>query len=107
MRWYLAGSSLGDSKKESRGSLGTRREIVGKKTGGLAARLPEVAGVCGKETKQQLLCFDCCEREERAQESAPTTKSGSGASLAEEHAGDAEVSQAIEGIDRLRKKRRS
>ncbi|RWV83859.1 hypothetical protein GW17_00054480 [Ensete ventricosum] len=43
----LAGSLLGDSKKESRSSLGTRREIVGKKTGGLAARLPEVAGVCG------------------------------------------------------------
>ncbi|RWW85082.1 hypothetical protein BHE74_00006274 [Ensete ventricosum] len=48
MRWDLAGSSLGDSPKESGSSLGTRREIAGKKTGGLAARLPEVAGVCGR-----------------------------------------------------------
>ncbi|RWV85871.1 hypothetical protein GW17_00052301 [Ensete ventricosum] len=47
MQWDFAGSSLGDSPKESRSSLGTRREITGKKTGGLAARLPEVAGVCG------------------------------------------------------------
>ncbi|RWW82669.1 hypothetical protein BHE74_00008859 [Ensete ventricosum] len=46
MRWDLAGSSLGDSLKESGSSLGTRREIAGKKTGGLAARLPEVAGLC-------------------------------------------------------------
>ncbi|RWV83353.1 hypothetical protein GW17_00055045 [Ensete ventricosum] len=37
MRWDLVGSSLG-----------TRREIAGKKTGGLAARLPEVVGVCGR-----------------------------------------------------------
>ncbi|RRT43430.1 hypothetical protein B296_00012499 [Ensete ventricosum] len=48
MRWDLTGSSLGDSPKESGSSLGTRREIAGKKTGGLAARLPEVAGVCGR-----------------------------------------------------------
>ncbi|RWV80646.1 hypothetical protein GW17_00058041 [Ensete ventricosum] len=47
MRWDLAGSSLGDSPKESGSSLGTRREITGKKTEGLAARLPEVAGVYG------------------------------------------------------------
>ncbi|RRT43277.1 hypothetical protein B296_00024049 [Ensete ventricosum] len=48
MRLDLAGSSFGDSKKESRSSLGARREIVGKKTKGLAARLPEVAMVCGR-----------------------------------------------------------
>ncbi|RRT58955.1 hypothetical protein B296_00043700 [Ensete ventricosum] len=42
------GSLLGDSSKESGRSLGTRREIAGKKTGGLARRLPEVAGVCGR-----------------------------------------------------------
>ncbi|RZS14160.1 hypothetical protein BHM03_00045824 [Ensete ventricosum] len=36
-----------------------------------------------EETEQQLLYFDGCEREERAQESAPATESGSGASLAE------------------------
>ncbi|RWV77054.1 hypothetical protein GW17_00062174 [Ensete ventricosum] len=47
IRWDLAGSSLGDSPKESRSSLGTRREIAGKKIGGLAVRLPEVARVCG------------------------------------------------------------
>ncbi|RWW72360.1 hypothetical protein BHE74_00019837 [Ensete ventricosum] len=47
MRWDLAGSSLGDLPKESGSSLRMRREIVGKKTGGLVARLPEVAGVCG------------------------------------------------------------
>ncbi|RZS08340.1 hypothetical protein BHM03_00039314 [Ensete ventricosum] len=46
MRWDLVGSSLGDSLKESRSSLGTRREIARKKTGGLAVRLPEVARVC-------------------------------------------------------------
>ncbi|RRT52159.1 hypothetical protein B296_00015972 [Ensete ventricosum] len=40
-------SSLGDSSKESGSSLGTRREIAGKKIEGLVARLPEVAGVCG------------------------------------------------------------
>ncbi|RZS17965.1 hypothetical protein BHM03_00050170 [Ensete ventricosum] len=34
-------------------------------------------------------------------------RDGSGASLAEEHASNAEVSQAIEGSGRLRKKRRS
>ncbi|RRT67225.1 hypothetical protein B296_00006697 [Ensete ventricosum] len=51
MRWDLAGSSLGDSPKESRSSLGTRREIFGKKTRGLAARLPEVAGVCGNKSR--------------------------------------------------------
>ncbi|RZR88806.1 hypothetical protein BHM03_00016441 [Ensete ventricosum] len=46
MRWDLTGSSLGDSPNESGSSLGTRREITGKKTGGLAVRLPEVARVC-------------------------------------------------------------
>ncbi|RWV82083.1 hypothetical protein GW17_00056447 [Ensete ventricosum] len=44
MRWDLTRSSLGDSPKESGSSLGMRREIVGKKIGGLAARLPEYAG---------------------------------------------------------------
>ncbi|RWV89790.1 hypothetical protein GW17_00048049 [Ensete ventricosum] len=48
MQWDLTGSSLGDSPKESRSSLGTRREIVGKKIEGLTARLPEVTGVCGR-----------------------------------------------------------
>ncbi|RRT36210.1 hypothetical protein B296_00036995 [Ensete ventricosum] len=48
MRWDLVGSSLGDSSKESKSSPGTRREIVGKKTGGLATRLSEVAGICGR-----------------------------------------------------------
>ncbi|RZS27436.1 hypothetical protein BHM03_00060897 [Ensete ventricosum] len=48
MRWDLAGSSLGDSPKESGSSLGTQREIAGKKTGGLVARLLEVVGVCGR-----------------------------------------------------------
>ncbi|RRT70619.1 hypothetical protein B296_00026664 [Ensete ventricosum] len=48
MLWDLAGRSLGDSLKESGSLLGTRRKIAGKKTGGLAARLPEVAGVCGR-----------------------------------------------------------
>ncbi|RWV77431.1 hypothetical protein GW17_00061739 [Ensete ventricosum] len=47
MRWDLTGSSLGDSSKESGSSLGTRREIARTKTGGLAARLPEVVGICG------------------------------------------------------------
>ncbi|RWV79728.1 hypothetical protein GW17_00059087 [Ensete ventricosum] len=37
----------GDSPKESESSLGSQREIAGKKTGGLAVRLLEVAGVCG------------------------------------------------------------
>ncbi|RRT31471.1 hypothetical protein B296_00058098, partial [Ensete ventricosum] len=46
MRWDLVGSSLGDSPKELGSSLGTRREITEKKTGGLAARLSEVAEVC-------------------------------------------------------------
>ncbi|RWV78469.1 hypothetical protein GW17_00060563 [Ensete ventricosum] len=49
MRWDLVGSSLGDSSKESGSSLGTRREIVGKKTGGLVARLPKVAKICGSK----------------------------------------------------------
>ncbi|RWW42944.1 hypothetical protein BHE74_00051449, partial [Ensete ventricosum] len=44
----LVGSSLGDSPKESGSSLGTRREIAGKKTGRLVARLSEVVGVCGR-----------------------------------------------------------
>ncbi|RRT42403.1 hypothetical protein B296_00041390, partial [Ensete ventricosum] len=46
MRWDLVGSPLGDSPKESGSSLGTRREIAGKKTGGLAVRLREVARLC-------------------------------------------------------------
>ncbi|RRT47159.1 hypothetical protein B296_00022773 [Ensete ventricosum] len=50
MRWDLVGSSLEDSLKELGSTLGTRREIARKKTGGLAARLPEVVGVCGKGT---------------------------------------------------------
>ncbi|RZR78624.1 hypothetical protein BHM03_00004054 [Ensete ventricosum] len=41
MQWDLAGSSLGDSSKESGSSLGTRKEIAKKKTGGVTARLPE------------------------------------------------------------------
>ncbi|RRT36022.1 hypothetical protein B296_00033629 [Ensete ventricosum] len=44
MQWDFVGSSLGGSPKESGSSLGTRREIAGKKTGGLAARLPEYTG---------------------------------------------------------------
>ncbi|RWW42070.1 hypothetical protein BHE74_00052411 [Ensete ventricosum] len=44
MRWDLTRSSLGDSPKESGSLLGMRREIVGKKTEGLTARLSEVAG---------------------------------------------------------------
>ncbi|RZS15294.1 hypothetical protein BHM03_00047102 [Ensete ventricosum] len=51
MQWDLTGSSLGDSSKESGSSLGTRREIAGKKTGGLVARLSEVVGVCGSLDK--------------------------------------------------------
>ncbi|RWW01094.1 hypothetical protein GW17_00035890 [Ensete ventricosum] len=47
MQWDLVGSLLGDSPKETGSSLGTRREITGKKTRGLATRLPEVARVCG------------------------------------------------------------
>ncbi|RWW46406.1 hypothetical protein BHE74_00047665, partial [Ensete ventricosum] len=46
MQWDLTGSLLGDSPKES----GTRREIVGKKTGGLTVRLLEVTGVYGSES---------------------------------------------------------
>ncbi|RWV91189.1 hypothetical protein GW17_00046548 [Ensete ventricosum] len=38
---------LGDSSKELGSSLGTQREIAGKKTRGLTVRLPEVAGLCG------------------------------------------------------------
>ncbi|RWW00607.1 hypothetical protein GW17_00036424 [Ensete ventricosum] len=48
MQWDLVESLLADSSKESGSSLGTRREIAGKKTGGLAVRLSEVAGVCGR-----------------------------------------------------------
>ncbi|RZS13870.1 hypothetical protein BHM03_00045500 [Ensete ventricosum] len=47
MQWDLAGSSLGDSPKESGSLLGTRREIAGKKTGGLTVRLSKVARVYG------------------------------------------------------------
>ncbi|RZR89952.1 hypothetical protein BHM03_00017755 [Ensete ventricosum] len=50
MRWDLAGSSLGDSSKESGSLLRTRREIAGKKIGGLDVRLTEVAGIYGKGT---------------------------------------------------------
>ncbi|RZS21004.1 hypothetical protein BHM03_00053583, partial [Ensete ventricosum] len=49
MQWDLAGSSLRDLSKESGSLLGTRREIVGKKTGGLIVILPEVARVCGSK----------------------------------------------------------
>ncbi|RWV99839.1 hypothetical protein GW17_00037234 [Ensete ventricosum] len=48
MRWDLTRSLLEDSPKESGSSLGTRREITRKKTGRLAVRLSEVAGVCGR-----------------------------------------------------------
>ncbi|RRT34328.1 hypothetical protein B296_00044510 [Ensete ventricosum] len=51
MRWDLIGSSLGDSPKELGNSLGTRREIAGKKIRGLATRLPEVIGVCGTQVE--------------------------------------------------------
>ncbi|RRT31574.1 hypothetical protein BHE74_00037277 [Ensete ventricosum] len=47
MRWYLVGSSLGDLPKRSGSSLGTRREITGKKTRGLDARMLEATGLCG------------------------------------------------------------
>ncbi|RRT33144.1 hypothetical protein B296_00043724 [Ensete ventricosum] len=47
MKWDLTKSSLGDPPKESGSSLGMRREITEKKTGGLAVRLPEVARECG------------------------------------------------------------
>ncbi|RZS21213.1 hypothetical protein BHM03_00053825 [Ensete ventricosum] len=47
MQWDLAKSSLGDSPKESGSSLGTRREITGKKTRGLTVRLSEYAGNLG------------------------------------------------------------
>ncbi|RRT34943.1 hypothetical protein B296_00054851 [Ensete ventricosum] len=45
MRWDLAGSSLGDSQKELRRSLRTRREIAGKKTGGHTTSMSEVTGL--------------------------------------------------------------
>ncbi|RRT32139.1 hypothetical protein B296_00053015 [Ensete ventricosum] len=55
MRWDLTGSSLGDSPKGSGSSLGTRREIAGKKTRGLAARMPKATRLCRKsEGGQQL-----------------------------------------------------
>ncbi|RWW63395.1 hypothetical protein BHE74_00029427 [Ensete ventricosum] len=53
MQWDLAESSLGDLPKELGSSLEMRREIVGKKTRGLAVRLPEVAGVCGMGSRQK------------------------------------------------------
>ncbi|RZS24535.1 hypothetical protein BHM03_00057615 [Ensete ventricosum] len=60
MRWDLTRSSLGDSPKESGSSLGTRREITGKKTEGLVARLPEVAGVCGRfDLHPKKICSRC------------------------------------------------
>ncbi|RWV92756.1 hypothetical protein GW17_00044837 [Ensete ventricosum] len=51
-----------------------------------------------EELEQRLLCFDGYKQEERAQESAPAVESGSGASLAEEHAGDAEGSQRLREV---------
>ncbi|RZS26003.1 hypothetical protein BHM03_00059293 [Ensete ventricosum] len=48
MQWDLVGSSLGDSLKGSGSSLGTRREIAGKKTRGLTARMSEATGLYGK-----------------------------------------------------------
>ncbi|RRT77024.1 hypothetical protein B296_00000802 [Ensete ventricosum] len=48
MQWDLVRSSLGDSPKESGSSLGTQREIAGKKNEGLAARLLEITEVCGR-----------------------------------------------------------
>ncbi|RRT70518.1 hypothetical protein B296_00036411, partial [Ensete ventricosum] len=48
MRWDLAGSLLGDLPKGSGSSLGTRTEIVGKKTGGLATRMSEAVRLCGR-----------------------------------------------------------
>ncbi|RRT46099.1 hypothetical protein B296_00044075 [Ensete ventricosum] len=47
MWWDLARSSLGDSLRELGSSLGTQREIAGKKTGGLAKRLSEYVGNLG------------------------------------------------------------
>ncbi|RWW63883.1 hypothetical protein BHE74_00028914 [Ensete ventricosum] len=44
-RWKI----IRDSPKESGSSLGMRREIAGKKIGGLVVRLPEVIGVCGSK----------------------------------------------------------
>ncbi|RZR75552.1 hypothetical protein BHM03_00061413, partial [Ensete ventricosum] len=52
IRWDLIRSLLGDSSKESESSLGTRREITGKKTRGLAARMSEVAGLCRKSERR-------------------------------------------------------
>ncbi|RRT33111.1 hypothetical protein B296_00029197, partial [Ensete ventricosum] len=46
-------SSLGDSSKESGSSLGTQREIVRKKTGGLTTRVSEVAGLCESYIRQR------------------------------------------------------
>ncbi|RWW45800.1 hypothetical protein BHE74_00048330 [Ensete ventricosum] len=48
MQWDLAGSPLGDSLKGSGSLLGTRREIVGKKTRGLTVRMSEATGLYGK-----------------------------------------------------------
>ncbi|RZS07329.1 hypothetical protein BHM03_00038155 [Ensete ventricosum] len=55
MRWYLTGFSLGDLSKELGILLGMRRDIAGKKTGGLAIRLLEVVGVCGSKPPRQWL----------------------------------------------------
>ncbi|RWV98799.1 hypothetical protein GW17_00038330 [Ensete ventricosum] len=59
-----------------------------------AVALSRITGpvLATKETEQRLLCFDGCEWEERALGSVPTAESGSGVSLAEEHAGDAKGS---------------
>ncbi|RZS03796.1 hypothetical protein BHM03_00034008 [Ensete ventricosum] len=59
-----------------------------------AVALSRITGpvLATKETEQRLLCFDGCEWEERAQGSVPAAESGSGVSLAEEHAGDAKGS---------------
>ncbi|RZS11229.1 hypothetical protein BHM03_00042534 [Ensete ventricosum] len=48
MQWDLVGSLLGDLSKESGSSLKTQREVAGKKTEGLATRLLDIAGVCGR-----------------------------------------------------------
>ncbi|RWV83485.1 hypothetical protein BHE74_00044321 [Ensete ventricosum] len=44
-----------DSPKGPGSSLGTRREIAGKKTGGLAARMPETTELCGKSGRRLAL----------------------------------------------------
>ncbi|RRT31987.1 hypothetical protein B296_00038029 [Ensete ventricosum] len=48
----FAGSSLGDSSKESGRSLGTRWEITGEKTRRLVVSMPEVTGLVEVELNQ-------------------------------------------------------